>query len=574
MDKQVHNCSGLTEADLELFQRIEDGLPITADISRADILVCTLLSPNRALVISHAMPSSISSLYRNEIEGRTFTRDEQPLILRALYSGSGGRWQREVLRNGAPIIQDVYPIHGETTSHGEIESNGGRTIGAFVVETNMLAYERQRRRNRYFRRAVPGVQEMCLHGEIKNAKALGRFGIYDGIYLVDHERQIRYVSGNATNLFRTAGIVRDPHGAHISMLEATDTELVEETFLTQQCLEERNESSDGRIWIRRAVPLRMPPPTWLQWWLGVPWYNLAQRKQADIDAVIVMIHNATETVQKQRELNVKSAIIQEVHHRVKNNLQNIAAILRIQARRCESEEAKQHLIDAVNRVLSMSVIHEFLSQDEHRPISLRDVCQRIGTQVAQVSSNPEQEIAIHVSGPNIRLPASQATPAAMVINELLLNAVEHGLRDRRHGQIEIALQDLGDGVELIVTDNGNGLPTDFGQRPSRSLGLQIVQTLVTDDLKGQVTIESLAVPSEEERKAESRDENADDSVNTHNGHLVDAKLVSDNAPTTTLPKSDEVATDAAKSGTEPVASPTRQGTQVTIRFPKRSLGID
>ncbi len=595
MNKQINQCPGLNEADLDLLQRIEDGLPITADISRADILVCTLLSTNRALVISHAMPSSISSLYRDEAGGRTFTREEQPLILRALSSGSGGRWQREVLRNGAPIIQDVYPILSGTAARsgtersGDREENGaGKTIGAFVVETNMLAYERQRRRNRYFQRAVPGVQEMCLHGEIANAEILGRFGIYDGIYLVDHERRIRYASGNATNLFRTAGIVRDPHGAHISMLEATDTELVEETFRSQKCLEERHESSDGRIWIRRTVPLHMPPARWMQIWLGVPWYNLAQRKHAESDAVIVMVHNATETVQKQRELNVKAAIIQEVHHRVKNNLQNIAAILRIQARRCESEEAKQHLTDAVNRVLSMSVIHEFLSQDEHRPISLRDICQRIATQVAQVSSNPEQEIAIHVSGPNIRLPASQATPAAMVINELLLNAVEHGLRDRRKGHIQIELSDLGDAVELIVTDDGNGLPTDFGIKPSRSLGLQIVQTLVTDDLKGEVKIESLATESSaetaaidsatghtvqvhesqvHERQVQERSDAARLSDDIAGAHLVDDKIVGDNAPSTDA-LSGSRADEAKTKETLP------QGTRAMIRFPKRSLGTD
>lgn len=550
MDKQIKNCPGLTSDDLQLLQRIEDGLAITADISRADILVCTLLSEQRALVISHAMPASISSLYRNDAAGRTFTKEEQPLILRALTSGSGGRWQRELLRNGAPVIQDVYPIFNDKATadtkqrfqeecddhqqqHTPSRSCAGQAIGAFVVETNMLAYERQRRRNRHFRRAVPGLQEMCLHGELKNAHALGRFGIYDGIYLVDHDRRIRYMSGNATNLFRTAGIVQDPDGAHVSMLEAADTELVEEAFHSKQCLEEEDESDDGRIWRRRAVPLRMPPPSWMQLWLGVPWYHLAERKQADIDAVIVMLHDATETIQKQRELNVKAAIIQEVHHRVKNNLQNIAAILRIQARRCESEEAKQHLGDAVNRVLSMSVIHEFLSQDEHRPISLRDICQRIATQVAEVSNNPDQVITTHVNGPNIRLPAGQATPVAMVINELLLNAVEHGLRDRRQGEIEIELSDLGDAVELVVTDNGNGLPTDFGTKPSRSLGLQIVQTLVTDDLKGEVYLETL-----------------------NNGQ-----------PTSTV---NHPSTDGDPEKIPPAA----QGARATIRFPKRSLGSD
>lgn len=526
MDKQVKNCPGLTEVDMLLLQRVEQGLPITADISRADILVCCRLSAERALVVSHARPCSISPLYEQPAAGRVMTREEQPLILRTLTSGSGGRQQREVVRNGAPIIQDVYPILNEQ----------GVTVSAFVVETNMLAYERQRRRNRHFRRAVPGLHEMCLRGEIRNAETLSRFGLYDGIYLVDHDRRIRYMSGNANNLFRTAGILNDPEGAHISMLEPADTELAEEAFSTKHCLEVRHEAPDGRIWVRKAVPLRMPPADWLPFWgamPALPWYGPFQRKQRDsdpvADAVFILVHNATESVQKQRELNVKSAIIQEVHHRVKNNLQNIAAILRIQARRCESEEAKQHLTDAVNRVLSMSVIHEFLSQDEHRPINLRDVCQRIASQVAQVSSNPEQEIGIQVSGPNVRLPASQATPAALVINELLLNAVEHGLRDRRHGAIQITLNDLGDAVELVVEDNGNGLPADFGAKPTTSLGLQIVQTLVTDDLKGKLRLESI------EAATEPDDATPGDKSTDH-----EAKL----------------------------------GARATVIFPKRSLGVD
>ena len=526
MDKQVKNCPGLTETDTALLQRIELGLPITADISRADILVCCRVSDERALVISHARPSSISPLYPEPADGRMLTKDEHPLILRTLTSGSGGRQQREVVRNGAPIIQDVYPILNEE----------GMTIAAFVVETNMLAHERQRRRNRYFRRAVPGLQEMCLRGEIHKAETLSAFDLYDGIYLVDQDRRIRYMSGNANNLFRTAGILTNPAGAHISMLETADTELLEEAFRTEHCLEVRHEASDGRIWVRKAVPISMPLARplidWWQRWTPAAGYVASQRKQHVIDAVFILVHNATENVQKQRELNVKSAIIQEVHHRVKNNLQNIAAILRLQARRITNEEAKQHLTDAVNRVLSMSVIHEFLSQDEHRPISLRDVCQRIGNQVTQVSSSPEQEIEIRVSGANVRIPASQATPAAMIINELLLNAVEHGLRDRRRGSIQIKLSDLGDAVELVVEDDGIGLPDDFGAKPTTSLGLQIVQTLATDDLKGKLRLESIE-PT---------------------GPTSDS--ISD-------PMSDNRRVDA-----------TKVGTRATVIFPKRSLGVD
>ena len=145
----------------------------------------------------------------------------------------------------------------------------------------------------------------------------------------------------------------------------------------------------------------------------------------------------------------------------------------------------------------MSVIHEFLSQDEHRPINVKDVCQRIASQVTQVSASPDQEITLQVQGSAVRLPASQATPLAMVVNELLLNAVEHGLKDRPRGQICISLEDQGDMVVIQVEDDGNGLPPDFDPaHTSHSLGLQIVHTLVTDDLKGSLRMASIVVEEE------------------------------------------------------------------------------
>lgn len=492
MDSRVQDLPGLTLDDLELLRKVEAGLPITADVSRADVLLCTPGSRDQVLVAFHAIPKSISSLYRKDAAGRTFTAEEQPFLFQALRSGSGGRRQREVLSNGAPIIQDVYPIRGAED----------RVIGAMLVETNMIAHERQRRRNRYFRQAVVWMQEMCAHGELDGAERLSGFNLYDGIYLVNERRSIIYMSGIAANLFRSIGVITEVHEQPLSLLEQTDINLVEQAFETHSCQELRNETDDGRIWVRTAIPLHAPPIRWRSNWLTLPWDWPAGGSPIGASVVMVLMHNATETVQKQRELNVKSAIIQEVHHRVKNNLQNIAAILRIQARRMENEEARQHLNDAVNRVLSMAVIHEFLSHDEHRPINVKDVCQRVAVQVAQVAGNPDLEISIQVQGSNIRLPASQATPVALVVNELLLNAVEHGLKDRAQGHILIVLDDLGDAVRIVVRDDGNGLPPQFDPaQQSSSMGLHIVHTLVTDDLKGSFVMES--VPAEEHAPAEA-----------------------------------------------------------------------
>ncbi|MBP8292165.1 MAG: sensor histidine kinase [Caldilineaceae bacterium] len=484
MDQRVQAIPGLSPADREVLQRVEAGLSLTADVSRADVMLCTVHGASQALVALHAMPNSISSLYRNDATGRLLSFDEHPLIFQALRNGSGGRRQREVLSNGAPIIQDVFPIR----------NGAGPVIGAMVVETNMIAHERQQRRNRHFRQAVVALQEMCTRGELSSALDVGPFTIYDGIYLVNMDRTLLYMSGISANLFRSIGVIPEMRNQRLAALEEDDIDLVERAFESGLCEELRQEYADGRIWVRIAIPLYLPTLRWRNAWFSAPWEwpRGGHGGSKAVNQVMVLMHNATEAVQKQRELNVKSAMIQEVHHRVKNNLQNIAAILRIQARRVESDEARQHLNEAVNRVLSMSVIHEFLSQDEHRSINIKDVCKRIAGQVQQVSGNVDQTVTCTVTGPNIRLPASQATPVAMVINELMLNAVEHGLRDRTQGEISIVLDDLGDAVRVIVEDNGGGLPPGFDPaQQTSSLGLHIVHTLVTDELKGALIMHSV-----------------------------------------------------------------------------------
>ena len=523
MDTRVNSCPSLTERDIALLYRIEAGLPITADISRSDVMLCCLTDRNqilssqtggrvppadaRILVARHVAPQSLSSIYVGDMTGRAYTLAAQPTVHRALMEDRRGKVAEKKVppgrtSSGAPVIQQVYPVNNAAN----------RVIGAMLVETNMIEYERHRRRDRPFRQAVGWLQRMAVQGEIEAVEIAGGFGSLDGIYLVDEQFCISYMSGIAMNLFRSIGSDTDTRGGSISDLEEQDEQMVSQAMQANCCVQRRDESEDGRVWVRAAIPLHAPRGSLYE-------MRRSMREQLQlgrlrslaepinrVDGVLVLLHNATETVQRERELNVKSAMIQEVHHRVKNNLQTIAGILRIQSRRCESDEARQHLTDAVNRILSMSEIHEYLGQDEHRPINIRDVCHRIVCQAREVTLNPGQQVEIAMEGPNIRLPASQATASALVVNELLMNAIEHGLQGRTNGKIRIALEDLGDEVRIMVVDNGLGLPADFDPPPagysSRSLGLQIVHTLVTDDLKGELLIE----PSCEGERAHGPDD--------------------------------------------------------------------
>ena len=454
--------------------------------------------------------------------------DEQPLIVRVLQGGRGGRLEREVKDSRAPVIQNVYPVLNDD----------GTVIGALAIEFNMFAYERHRRRSRIFQDAVRSLLSMCARGELERTSGLSRFGLYDGIYLVDHSRTILYMSGIAGNLFRSAGIAVDVEGQPVSELEPIDAEITDLVFAEDRCVERREETPDGRVWVRMAIPMHASADQPALNGVRSAWQKLLRRREpGGVDSVLVMLHNDTETVQKQRELNVKSAIIQEVHHRVKNNLQSVAAILRIQARRAQNEYTRQQLTEAVNRILSVAVIHEFLSEDEQRLINIRDLADRVAAQVGQVMSSADQEIDIQVSGPRIRLPAGQATPVAMVINELMLNALEHGLQGHRKGTVQVVLEDLGQSVRVQVENSGSSLPPDFDPQQNRSLGLQIVHTLVEDDLKGELTIESL--------------------------------------PAAQAADGPDTATDAVTDTVTDTESEARAGsTRAVVTFPKRSLKVD
>ncbi|MFQ5812145.1 MAG: sensor histidine kinase [Anaerolineae bacterium] len=477
MDDVVYRCGDLTEEDIAFLQKIENSMPIVADISRADLLIYCRVSPNRAAVVAQARPHSIAPIHPEPVVGRTMTADEEPLVCpalrlrsgRALGGGRSVHGNRTLIPDGAPVLQEVRPIRNED----------GKVLGVLSIETNLIEHERHRRRSKVFQQALRQLQEMLLRGEIEGAGQLSPFGEHDGIMVVDSEGWIRYASGIATGLYRKLGYLDSLLGKRTSELKTEDAVLLGRAWREKRCLEE--ETQEGhRVWIKKAIPLTS---RWevvgLRRFLGLP------LPKPRLVGALLTVHDETEVRRKERELKVKSAMIQEIHHRVKNNLQVIAALLRMQSRRSESEEVRRALDDSVARILSVAVVHEFFSQQEAGVINIKDVGQRIVKHTRQGILQPDKRIRLTLSGPGIYLPAQQATTCALIINELLQNAVEHGYERKPGGTISVNLRDDGDRVVITVVDDGQGLPEDFSLEQADSLGLQIVQTLVRDDLKGR-----------------------------------------------------------------------------------------
>jgi two-component sensor histidine kinase len=244
----------------------------------------------------------------------------------------------------------------------------------------------------------------------------------------------------------------------------------------KRCLE--GEMQVGElVWVKKAIPL-------LSSGKGLRGLRRETTPSGRLEGVLVTIRDETENRRREDELRVKVAMIQEIHHRVKNNMQTIASLLRLQARRAESDEVRRALQEGINRILSVAVIHEFLAHQDARMINIRDVSQRIITQMREGVLDREQRIRLDLRGPNIYLPTQPATVCALVINELLQNALEHGYERQEGGTVTVNLQDDGEQITLSVDDDGVGLPEEFDLSQTSSLGLQIVKTLAEGDLKG------------------------------------------------------------------------------------------
>jgi two-component sensor histidine kinase len=485
MDDAVRpSRSNINVHDQEYLGKVAPAIPLLADLSRADILLCLPRENDLLEVIAQARPHSIAPLHRATMVGELLTRGSAGAVFRAIAERQFARSLREFMRPSAgstegalaPVVQEAYPI----------ENEAGQIVGGMMIETNLLESERLKRRSEVFQRTLRALQLMVLRGEPAGVSELSPFGEYDGIIVTEPDRTIRYMSGIATNLYRNVGYGEALVGRPLAYLETQDDELVDRAIQQHKCIQVELEEL-GRTWVKKVIPITRAERG-----------TLFSPAREHLTAAILLVHDDTEAKQRERELLIKTTMIKEVHHRVKNDLQTVASLLRMQSRRLETPEAKGALAEAVNRILSIAVIHEFLSEQDTRIINIRDVGQRIIQQMQTGVLDPEQRISLELSGPNIYLPARQATSCALVVNELLQNALEHGFDHgaipgeslEARGTISLTFQDHGDMVGLIVHDDGRALPLDFSLDKIDSLGLKIVQMLVTQDLKGQFDLQS------------------------------------------------------------------------------------
>jgi two-component sensor histidine kinase len=205
---------------------------------------------------------------------------------------------------------------------------------------------------------------------------------------------------------------------------------------------------------------------------------------SDRIGAIVLIHNITELRNRDRALLTKDATIKEIHHRVKNNLQTVSALLRLQSRRVTDPVASSALDEAVRRVASIALVHETLSNQSSEFVEFDLVLEQIIKNALALNPRP---IGFKKLGEFGSFDSKTATALSLVITELIHNALEHGLSESGD-ELTVEVSKSGNQYLVSVCDNGPGLPNGFSIEKSANLGLQIANTLTKNELNGSINL--------------------------------------------------------------------------------------
>jgi two-component system, sensor histidine kinase PdtaS len=416
------------------------------------------------VVVAQMRPTTGPTAYQNDLVGSVVTAAERPQLAAAVSEGRICRENDPIWVAGAPVREEALPVRVS-----------GRVIAVVARATNLAAARTPSQLEIAYLRSANDLAQMLAEGRWPypgEPSPEGGPRVGDGLIRLDADGAVTFASPNALSAYRRLGHAGDLTGASLaevtrSLADRGSPEIGEPVaVIARGRTPGIGDLQSGDVVVQlRALPLRPGG--------------------AHIGG-LVLVHDVTELRRRERALLTKDATIREIHHRVKNNLQTVAALLRLQARRMAVPEARAALEESVRRVSSIALVHETLTGTLDEAVSFDDVADRVLAMVAEVAG---ATVAVRRLGSFGVLPAEVATPLAMALSELVHNAVEHGYDDGAQGQVDVVVDcSAPDRLQVAVVDDGRGLPVDFDILDSDRLGLAIVRTLVEGELGGQLSL--------------------------------------------------------------------------------------
>lgn len=433
--------TGLTDEDIVELNKLEEFLAMISEASDGDVFIdCKTRNPNVAIVVAEHRKEK--SLYKETVVGKFAFRENEPAALRTLDTGIPTRQLNGISQENVPIEQSTTAV-----------KNNDRVIGVLIIEKDIT---RDFIEKNSIERAATLMPSESLH-----FKDLREY-VIDGLLIFDETGHLVYCNSVGQELYRNLGYRDSIIGMDFKNLALEDIsyeDILKEKFI---------ESADLTI--------------------GEYYLTLKYSLLSSDNKVMVLIRDLTELKTQQQELISKSVVIQEIHHRVKNNLQTIASLMRMQSRRVSDPRLKTSYQESINRILSIAVTHEILAQDISGTINVHEMIARLIQNTIYEGVRDDKVFTIDVEGDSVVVDSKKATLISLIVNELLSNAFEHAFKNRQHGKVRIVIEQRPLVSSIQVIDDGEGFDPD--KACDNCFGLSIVQGLVKESLQGDVDIES------------------------------------------------------------------------------------
>jgi len=451
----------LSFADFMLWIPLPKDLPTAPDpdSGRSDI---------RFLCIAQARPTTVSTAYLEDVVGTIVTEAEHAPLRRALADQRICREEDPRWHHGVPVRRETIPVYWD-----------GSVLAVLSRDTNLAVARVPSPLEIAYLGGAADLCQMIADGTfpapdgVVDTQTNPRVG--DGLIRLDTGGRVVFASPNALSAYHRMGHAADLVGV---VLSSVTRSLARDPFDASEVVKRIRSALEGHPSLRmeleaggaamllRALPLRPR---------GAP------------AGALVLVRDVTEVKRRDRALITKDAMIREIHHRVKNNLQTVAALLRLQSRRTAIPEARLALEESVRRVTSIAVVHETLSMSVDERLALGEVVDRVIPMMADVSI-AESRVTLRREGSFGVINSSLATPLVLVLTELVNNAMSHAFDPGARGEVVISATRSAGWLDLVVSDDGRGLPRGFSLERSKGLGLQIVRTLVDSELDASLSM--------------------------------------------------------------------------------------
>lgn len=448
----------LNGEEICFLQNYAENIAANLEYSQTDVFIDVLdVLSGEAVVVFHRWPEQAPSIYKECVVGKMAYRKDEPGPLRTLETSQVSYELNARSQEGIFIKQTSYPI-----------TLNGRTIAVLILEedlsTDLMANHNMTNRQQSYEEVSAVIEEMeIIDNSISNY-------LDDAILMFDKKGYLRHHNRAANDHYNQFGYLNSINGLHYDNL-ALDLS----TYARIQELGKRRDFSSFKT---KEIKFN-------NYFFKVKTIYLPIR-----EIVIIIMKDITEQKEKEAKLLSDAVSIQEIHHRVKNNLQTVISLLRLQARRSESLEAKKVLNESVNRILSIAATHELLSKLKEDDVQLKLVLDAVVIQLDRFYQDSlEVKMDCHVDE-HIIVDSNKAVTVALIMNELIQNCFDHAFDGMEKGKptIDLIITKTDEQIQLIVQDNGNGF--DFYETTNHNLGLQIVTSFVESKLKGYMVVDS------------------------------------------------------------------------------------